>query len=347
MSTIKGIDISEFQTVTDWAKVKAAGIKFVIIRTGFGVRYTDEQFVSNMKGAIAQGIPIGIYHFSYALNAAGAKAEAERVISLIAPYKKYVTLPVYFDFEYDTVTYAKKQGVTLGRQAFNDHSVAFCDTIQAAGYRAGVYYNLDYLDRLVDMSRIGKYSLWFAQYNSYAQSSGWDVWQYSSSGSVAGISGRVDMNQADESFLKGAAPQTYTEGWQKTDGKWWYRYTDGSYPSDCWKLIGGKWYHFDKEGYMETNKWIYGQNSPYYVGDDGAMVAGRALRIDEDGKLVPAGGYYVKISEVPKYYRETVDKLVSKGLIKGKSGAGEDLVLDMSEDAVRNLVILDRAGVFG
>ena len=62
--TIKGIDISEFQTVSDWNKVKAAGIRFVIIRTGYGVSYTDAQFLNNMKGAIGVGLPIGIYHFS-------------------------------------------------------------------------------------------------------------------------------------------------------------------------------------------------------------------------------------------------------------------------------------------
>ena len=346
MGMIKGIDISEFQTVTDWNKVKASGVKFAIIRTGFGVRYTDEQFTANMKGAIAAGIPVGAYHFSYALNAAGAKAEAERVVQLLAPYKAHITLPVYFDFEYDTVEYAKKQGVTLGKQAFNDHSVAFCEAIQAAGYRAGVYYNLDYLDRLVDMNRIGKYSLWFAQYNSYAQSSGWDVWQYSSSGSVPGISGRVDMNQADETFVN-STPVEYEEGWQKDDKGWWYRYKDGTWPASKWAQIGGKWYYFSADGYMAENEWVFGGSGPYYVGGDGAMVADKTLKIDGDGKLAPSGSYYTKLSAVPAVYRATLDKLVSKGVLKGKGGTGDDLILDMGEDAVRVLVLLDRAGVFG
>ena len=183
MATIKGIDVSEFQGVLDWSKIKAAGIKFAILRAGYGRYETDSVFHENARRANAAGIPIGVYWFSYAINTAGAKQEAQKCLEVIKEHT--VTLPVYFDFEYDTVTYAKKQGVTLGRQAFNDHSVAFCDTIQAAGYRAGVYYNLDYLDRLMYMSRIGKYSLWFAQYNSYPQASGWDLWQYSSSGSIA------------------------------------------------------------------------------------------------------------------------------------------------------------------
>ncbi len=338
---IKGIDISEFQTVTDWNKVKAAGIRFVIIRTGYGVTYTDSEFLNNMKGAISVGLPIGIYHFSYALNAAGAKAEAERVISLLAPYKKYVTLPVYFDFEDDTVSYAKKQGVTLGAKAFNDHTVAFCEAIKAAGYRPGTYFNLSYYDNWVDKSRLSGYNRWFAQYNSYAQCDWYDVWQYSSSGSVNGIAGRVDMNQADESFLNGATP-TYKEGWQKSNGKWWYRNADGSWPESAWKQISDKWYYFDAEGYLVTNDWVKGTSGYYYVGSDGAAVTNRTLKIDENGKLVPAGDYYYLLKEVPDYYRKTLDKLISAGKLAGKGGSGEDLILDMSEDAVRILVIINR-----
>lgn len=344
MGTIKGIDVSEFQGVLDWSKIKAAGIKFAILRAGYGRYETDSVFHENARRANAAGIPIGVYWFSYAINTAGAKQEAQKCLEVIKEHT--ITLPVYFDFEYDTVTYAKKQGVTLGRQAFNDHSVAFCDTIQAAGYRAGVYYNLDYLDRLVDMSRIGKYSLWFAQYNSYPQASGWDLWQYSSSGSIAGISARFDMNQADESYLQGAEPQTYEPGWQKDGKGWWYRWEDGSYPKSQWAEIDGKWYYFGEDGYMAAEKWIYGIASPYYVGSDGAMVTDKVLRLDSEGKLVPAGSYYGKISEVPKTYRETLDKLVSRGILKGAGGSGEDLALNMGEDAVRVLVLLDRAGVF-
>ena len=143
-----------------------------------------------------------------------------------------------------------------------------------------------------------------------------------------------------------ATPTTYTEGWQKDSNGWWYRYKDGSYPKDQWAEIDGKWYYFGEDGYMAAEKWIYGIASPYYVGSDGAMVTDKVLRLDSEGKLVPAGSYYGKISEVPKTYRETLDKLVSRGILKGAGGTGEDLILNMGEDAVRVLVLLDRAGVF-
>ena len=267
------------------------------------------------------------------------------MIQLLAPYKKYVTLPVYFDFEGDTVSYAKKQGVALGKQAFNDHTVAFCETIKAAGYRPGTYFNLSYYDNWVDKSRLGGYNRWFAQYNSTAQCDWYDVWQYSSSGSVNGISGRVDMNQADESFLSGTTP-TYKEGWQKDSNGWWYRYKDGSYPKDCWKQIDGDWYCFDSEGYALSSQWKAEKGNAYYLDDQCKMVTRKTLILDSTGKLVPCGAYYWKISEVPKTYRTTLDKLVSKGILKGEGGSGEDLILSMSEDAVRTLVLLDRAGVF-
>ena len=349
-TTIKGIDISEFQTVTNWQAVKNAGIKFVLIRTGYGVTYTDSEFLNNMKGAISVGLPIGVYHFSYALNAAGAKAEAERVISLLAPYKQHITLPVYFDFEGDTVSYAKKQGVTLGKQAFNDHTVAFCEAIKAAGYRPGTYFNLSYYDNWVDKSRLGGYNRWFAQYNSTAQCDWYDVWQYSSSGSVNGISGKVDMNVADASFVNGGSP-TYEEGWKKNDKGWWYQNADGTWPAGKWASIGSELYYFGPEGYCVTDQWVKGTGDysawTYYVGSDGKVAKNRTLKLDGEGKLIPAGGYYYYIKEVPASYRETLDKLVAKEVLKGKGGTGEDLILDMSEDAVRTLVLLNRAGAFG
>lgn len=206
MSNIYGIDVSEHNGTLNWAKIKASGIKFAIIRTGYGKKYTDTQFKANMDGAIAQGIPVGVYHFSYALNASGAKTEAEYVLSLLKPYKDKITLPVFFDFEYDTISYAKKQGVTLGRQAFNDHAVAFLEVVKEAGYKPGIYYNLDYKNRFVDMSRLAGYVQWYAQYNNTASWTGYDIWQYSSSYKIAGHNCKFDINIADNGVIGAVAP---------------------------------------------------------------------------------------------------------------------------------------------
>lgn len=229
MANVYGIDVSEHNGTLNWAKIKAAGIRYAIIRTGYGKGYTDTQFHANMKGALAQGIPVGVYHFSYALDTAGARKEAAFVLSLMAPYKNKISLPVFYDFEYDTVAYAERQGVTLGRQAFNDHTVAFCETVKAAGYTPGVYYNLDYKNRFVDASRLAGYIKWYAQYNNIASWTGYDIWQYSSSYTIPGISARFDINVADDTILGAAvtagaetdATKSVAELAQEVlDGKW-------------------------------------------------------------------------------------------------------------------------------
>ena len=144
-----------------------------------------------------------------------------------------------------------------------------------------------------------------------------------------------------------AYASTVKTGWQKNDIGWWYVHEDGGYITDGWEKINGKWYYFDEEGYMMANKWTVTGGNAYYLGEDGAMVTNRTLKIDAEGRLAPAGAYYNTLAEVPAMYQETLDKLITQGVLKGRGGSGEDLVLDMSEDAVRLLVVLDRGGVFG
>lgn len=336
-----GIDVSEHNGTLDWGKIKAAGIEYAIIRGGYGRYKVDSECIANLKGAAANGIPVGIYWFSYALDAASAREEARKCLETISGYD--VTLPIYFDFEYDTVEYAKKQGVTLGRQAFNDHAVAFCEAVEAGGYAAGVYYNLDYLNRFVDTSRLGGYSVWYAQYASSPNISAYDIWQYSSSGTISGLSGRFDFNDLkNDALLDGG--KKVEAGWKKNSTGWWYVHEDGSYTTNGWEQIDGKWYWFDDNGYMATDRWVMGAKTSYYVGGDGAIVTNKAVKIGPDGGLTVAGDWYPTISSAPDYYRETLEKLRAKGILKGTDEAG---TLDMSEDSVRVLVLLDRAGAFG
>lgn len=342
MAKIIGIDVSEHNGALDWAAIKKAGIGFAIVRDGYGTSHTDTYFKRNIEGAIARGIPVGIYHFSYALSAAGAKAEAEYVLKLIQPYKDKITLPVFFDFEYDTVSYAKNQGVTLGKEAFNAHTVAFCETVRAAGYTPGVYYNLDYARRFVDKSRVGKYVQWFAQYASAPGISDYAIWQYSSSHTIPGISGRFDANYLEDESLLGESTKKYTIGWHLDKTGWWYADTTSSYYQNRWAKIKGKWYFFNEEGYMESSVWKLSGGDSYYLGSDGAMVTGQLVGLGSDGRLCPMEPYYHLISELPSYYREKIDQLIADGKLAGKGGEGENLVLDLSESAVRVLIILNR-----
>lgn len=342
MAKMIGIDVSEHNGNLDWAAIKKAGISFAVIRDGYGTSHVDNQFHANMAGAIAQGLLIGVYHFSYALDAAGAKKEAAFCIKLLEPYKDKIVLPVYFDFEYDTVDYAAKCGVTLGKSAFNAHTVAFCEAVKSAGYAPGVYYNKDYYNRMVDLNSVGGYSQWYAQYASAPSVTSYDLWQYSSSYTIPGCAGRFDVN-----VLKNSGSITnsrkYKQGWNKDDKGWWYADTATTYYKSRWAKINGKWYSFDKEGYMLSNTWqVEAGGDTYYLGAEGDMQTNMVVGLGSDGKLQPMEPWYHTLGEVPKGYRKELDKLVSAGKFKGKSGSGDDMVLDMPLSALRVLIILSR-----
>ena len=342
MAKLIGIDVSEHNGALDWAKIKKAGISFAIIRTGYGTGHTDTYFKRNIEGALAQGIHVGIYHFSYALDASGAKNEAAFVLKMLEPYKDKIALPVFYDFEYDTVDYAKKQGVTLGREAFNAHTVAFCEAVKAGGYTPGVYYNLDYLRNYVDKDRIGKYAQWYAQYADKASTNSWDFWQYSSSYTIPGCSGRFDINVMAHSGSV-TSSRKYTVGWHQDSKGWWYADTSNTYYKGRWAKIDGKWYSFDKEGYMLSNTWqVEAGGDTYYLGADGDMQTNMVVGLGSDGKLQPIEPWYHTLGEVPNGYRKELDKLVDAGKLKGKSGSGDDMVLDMPLSALRVLIILSR-----
>lgn len=336
-----GIDVSEHNGVLDWAAIKKAGIKFAVIRDGYGTSHVDNQFHANMAGAIAQGLMIGVYHFSYALDATGAKKEAAFCLELLEPYKDKIALPVYFDFEYDTVDYAAKCGVTLGKSAFNAHTVAFCEAVKTAGYAPGVYYNKDYYNRMVDLGSIGGYSQWYAQYASAPSVTSYDIWQYSSSYTIPGCSGKFDINiLANSGTITNS--RKYAVGWHCDNKGWWYADSTNSYYKDRWQKINGAWYCFDKEGYMMENAWKIEGNDTYYLGSDGKMVTNMVVGLGADGKLQPIEPWCHLLSDVPSGYRAELDKLISAGKLKGKSGSGDDMVLDMPLSALRVLIILSR-----
>ena len=254
-----------------------------------------------------------------------------------------MVMPEFFDFEYDTVSYAKKHGVTLGKESFNSHAVAFCETIRAAGYTPGVYYNLDYARNYVDKSRLGGYAQWYAQYAATASIDGWDFWQYSSSYTIPGCSGRFDVNVLAHSGSI-TNSRKYKQGWNKDDRGWWYADSSTTYYKSRWAEINGKWYYFDGKGYMLADCLCVDDNgSTYYLGTDGAMQTNVVMGLGDNGELRPIEPYCHLLSDVPSGYRPELDALIASGKIKGKSGTGENLVLDMPLSVVRALIIINRA----
>lgn len=185
---IKGIDVSYHQGVIDWNKVKQAGIEFAIIRIGYG-KYDfqkDKQFENNYKNAKNNGIKVGVYHYSYAVNVDDAKKEADLVIKWLDG--RQLDLPVYFDIE-------DKSQASLSTNLRTEMTKSFCEKIENAGYWAGIYANKNWLETKLDMNKLNRFTVWLAQWSSNPTYQGtYGMWQYTSDGSVNGINGRVDMN---------------------------------------------------------------------------------------------------------------------------------------------------------
>ena len=194
MSGNKILDVSNYQGNVDWKKAKADGVQGVIIRAGWGKGNQDPKFVQNIVGAMAEGLNVGIYWFSYAYTVQMAKQEAIYCHAAIAQYKKGINLPVFFDWEYDSMRWAEKNGVKPGKALITAMIGEFCRTIQGAGWIPGYYLNQDYAKNYVDESQLKAYRRWFAKYTATEQRNCY-LWQYTSKGTIEGIKGNVDVNR--------------------------------------------------------------------------------------------------------------------------------------------------------
>ena len=191
-----GIDVSYAQGFIDWEKVARAGIKFAYIRAsyrgyGTGRIVPDEWFERNIKGAIAAGIKVGVYFFSQAINAEEGREEADYIINQVKKYK--ISLPIAIDTEYVSAPNARANSIS--KQIRTEAVKAFCARVYERRYTALIYASTSWLNNQLDMSKLSIYKVWVAQYYSHVTYGGeFQCWQYTSSGSVPGINGRVDMN---------------------------------------------------------------------------------------------------------------------------------------------------------
>jgi len=188
-----GIDVSKHNGTIDWNAVKNSGISYVIIRCGYrgyttGALIEDPKFKSNIAGAQAAGLKVGIYFFTQAINEAEAVEEASMVIGLIKPYA--ISYPVFLDVE---PSGGRADGISKDMRTAVCN--AFCATMANSGYTAGIYANKTWLNEKINAGALGGNKIWLAQYAAAPTYTGtYHIWQYSSKGSVSGISGHVDMN---------------------------------------------------------------------------------------------------------------------------------------------------------
>ena len=197
MSTkVYGIDVSYHQGLIDWAAVKKAGVRFAILRAGFGreISQKDGCFEENYAACKAAGIPVGAYWYSYATDTAAARKEAATCLKAIEG--KSFESPVWFDQEYEPGIKAltDRQRVEIVK--------AFCNTLEDAGYYTGLYCSRDWLKNYLIPNQLKAYDVWVAAYASDPGSVPlpYGMWQYSSTGHIQGIAGNVDLDVAYKDY---------------------------------------------------------------------------------------------------------------------------------------------------
>ena len=202
-STKAAIDVSEFQYSIDWDAVKKSGVDFAMIRIGFrgygkeGNIAEDVRFEENIKGALDAGIDVGVYFFAYAKNTTEAKEEANWVIKTLNKYGISKSECKYIAYDFESWNQNRVKGVSVAQ--INKNTKAFLQVVSDAGYTPVLYGNANDLKNRFDTDSIeAKFKnckIWLAHYTDDTTYKGnYDMWQYSSTGKVNGISGNVDLD---------------------------------------------------------------------------------------------------------------------------------------------------------
>ena len=191
-----GIDVSKYQGNIDWKAVKNDGVEFAMIRVGYrgyetGEIALDPYFYQNVKGATNNGVKVGIYFYSVAKTELEAMEEAKWTVNIIRNYK--ITYPVAFDLE----DFDRYRLTGVSNAQLNKNAVAFLEYIKKSGYQPMHYGSKSKFGAVWNMNTLNKYKIWLAHYTTSTDYAGiYNMWQYSSKGSVKGINGYVDMNIA-------------------------------------------------------------------------------------------------------------------------------------------------------
>lgn len=321
------IDVSTWQGNIDFDKVKSSGIQAVIIRCGFTGYATslpvkaDNMFEKNYQSAVASGLDIGVYYYSCATTEAKALEEAQFTLNQIKGKK--ITYPVYFDTEDNHNTTASgvnpQNQITIGKTKLTSIANVFCSTINNAGYTAGIYGSTSWLETHIDMTQLTQYECWVAQYFSVNQYKGTcQMWQYSSTGNVAGISGHVDMNYCYKDYSSPAVPDT--PGLVQ-------------YPMQRNGLTAA----FDYITFNGVRRFHYGidisntQNQTFdvYAANSGSVV--QSSSNTDEGQYIALSGYYNDSVDIVTFYGQLSSRVVFAGQtvtrgqkigVQGASGVG-------------------------
>lgn len=306
MEKMLAIDISVWNENIDWDKVKANGVKAVIVRAGSSTRI-DSYAKQNIERALENGLHVGAYWAMYPFNEHEAFIESETFADFMEEYKGKIDLPLFADFEYFSDEEANKNDIYFDIATRTKLVKTFLQNLQNRGWYVGNYANVDYLENKFNYDELKDFDIWLADWRD-EPSEYWTnkagIHQYSESGMKFGDGiDTTDMNYVYKdypSIIRNAGLNGYNA--QKNDKKsewikdkvgWWYRHADGTYTKNAWEKINNKWYYFNEKGYIKTG-WVKYKDKWYYLDSkNGDMISNEFRQIDdkwykfdENGKML-------------------------------------------------------------
>ncbi len=195
-TSLAGIDVSSHQGEIDWTAAAQDGISFAIVRLGWrgyslGEICKDELCLKNLQEARDNGLLVGAYFYSQAVNPEEAREEAELALEALDGFA--LDLPIYYDWELDTNSGSRS--ATMDHSTLTQCAETFCSTIEGSGYDAGIYFYRSLGEDTYDMSSLSNYDSWLSQPASRPSFSlAFSIWQYTYEGQIAGISTNVDRD---------------------------------------------------------------------------------------------------------------------------------------------------------
>lgn len=330
---IFGIDVSKWQGTIDWKKVKASGVEFAFIRCGYTAvnnpfrMGADPYFEQNIKNAYAAGLKIGVYYFSNATSLKEVKAELNKTLNLIKPYKHMISLPVVYDYEAFTDAY---RAYGTSRKTVTANAKYFLDGVKSAGYEAMYYGCPEVLNHTFDVSKLSNYKCWLANYTSKTgYDKNYSFWQYSESGRVDGIHTPVDCDFYYDTGEYGFTGYdlSYSEEisrfWMKSNTKFCIKLGWNRADCDGYKLYRSKAY----DGEYKKIKTIVGSDVLSYKdtgvkSSDGREYYYRIVPYKKSGGRVLYGKPSGVLRAMTKKVYKTKVKAVTDLSIREKAGTG-------------------------
>lgn len=228
------IDVSQFQGTINWTKV-APQVSAAIIRLGYrgygagGTLVTDPMYQRNMDGAIAAGLPVGVYWCSQALSDEEALEEARYCISKLQGYQ--LTYPVLLDSEHMGPN-ASGRADQISKERRTQYGLTYCRAMRDAGYTVGLYCSESWYTAEIDGAAFDAagFEIWIAKYSSQAPAYRCDAWQYTDAGRLNGIDANVDMNHVYKIYGASAGISTTVSNGKQDiglDADYWTRVLSG------------------------------------------------------------------------------------------------------------------------